>query len=149
MDAFELRMALLCLTRFLVKRPGRSVGLAFELGLLSWVMGDTIFTLLSKGGASPPTPSLADACYLTMYPFAYFGIMLIMRGEVRAFKANTSLDGAVASLGAAAICAVFVLDPIINSVSGSPAAVTVNLAYPIGDLILLAFAFVALVIVPG
>ena len=148
-DAFELTMALLCLSRFLVKRPGRSVGLAFGLALLSWVIGDTIFTLLSQGGASPPTPSLADAFYLAMYPFAYFGIMLIMRGEVRSFKASTWLDGAVVGLGAAAICAAFVLDNIINSVSGSPSAVAVNLAYPIGDLILLAFAFGALVIVPG
>jgi len=148
-DLFELTMAFLCLSRFLVKRPGRSVGLAFGLGLLSWAIGDTIFTLLSQGGASPPTPSLADAFYLTMYPLAYFGIMFIMRGEVRSFKASTWLDGAVAGLGAAAICAAFVLDNIINSVSGSPASVAVNLAYPIGDLILLAFAFGALVIVPG
>jgi hypothetical protein len=69
-DTFELTLALLCLSRFLVKRPGRSVGLAFGLGLLSWAIGDTIFTLLSQGGGSPPTPSLADAFYLTMYPFA-------------------------------------------------------------------------------
>jgi diguanylate cyclase (GGDEF)-like protein len=148
-DALELTMALLCLSRFLVRRPGRSVGLAFGLGLLAWAIGDTIFTLESQGGASPPTPSLADAFYLLMYPLAYLGIMLIMRGEVRSFKASTWLDGAVAGLGAAAICAAFVFDTIINSVSGSPAAVAVNLAYPIGDLILLAFAFGTLVIVPG
>ena len=148
-DAFELSVALLCLSRFLVKRPGRSVGLAFGLGLLAWAIGDTIFTLESQGGASPPTPSAADAFYLLMYPLAYLGIMLIMRGEVRSFRASTWLDGAVAGLGAAAICSAFVFDTIINSVSGSPAAVAVNLAYPIGDLILLAFAVGALVVVPG
>ncbi len=148
-DVFEVTVALLCLSRFLVKRPGRSVGLAFGLGLLAWAIGDCIFTLESQGGASPPTPSLADAFYLAMYPLAYLGIMLIMRGEVRSFKASTWLDGAIAGLGAAAICAAFVFDTIIHSVSGSPAAVAVNLAYPIGDLILLAFAIGALVIVPG
>ena len=148
-DAFELSVALLCLSRFLVKRPGRSVGLAFGLGLLAWAIGDTIFTLESQGSASPPTPSAADAFYLVMYPLAYLGIMLIMRGEVRSFRASTWLDGAVAGLGAAAICSAFVFDTIINSVSGSPAAVAVNLAYPIGDLILLAFAVGALVVVPG
>ena len=148
-DAFELTVALLCLSRFLVKRPGRSVGLAFGLGLLAWAIGDTIFTFESQGGASPPTPSAADAFYLVMYPLAYLGIMLIMRGEVRSFRASTWLDGAVAGLGAAAICSAFVFDTIINSVSGSPASVAVNLAYPIGDLILLAFAVGALVVVPG
>jgi len=148
-DFFEVTVALLCLSRFLVKRPGRSVGLAFGLGLLAWAIGDCIFTLESQGGASPPTPSLADAFYLTMYPLAYLGIMLIIHGEVRSFKANAWLDGAVAGLGAAAICSAFVFDTIIHSLSGSPAAVAVNLAYPIGDLVLLAFAFGALVIVPG
>ena len=148
-DAFELSVALLCLSRFRVKRPGRSVGLAFGLGLLAWAIGDTIFTVESQGGASPPTPSAADAFYLVMYPLAYLGIMLIMRGEVRCFRASTWLDGAVAGLGAAAICSAFVFDTIINSVTGSPAAVAVNLAYPIGDLILLAFAVGALVVVPG
>ena len=125
------------------------MGLAFGLGLLAWAIGDTIFTLESQGGASPPTPSLADAFYLAMYPLAYLGIMLIIRGEVRSFKTSNWLDGAVAGLGAAAICSAFVFDTIVNSVSGSPAAVAVNLAYPIGDLILLAFAVGALVIVPG
>ena len=116
-DAFELSVALLCLSRFLVKRPGRSVGLAFGLGLLAWAIGDTIFTLESQGGASPPTPSAADAFYLVMYPLAYLGIMLIMRGEVRSFRASTWLDGAVAGLGAAAICSAFVFDTIISSLS--------------------------------
>ncbi|HEX7444671.1 MAG TPA: GGDEF domain-containing protein, partial [Acidimicrobiales bacterium] len=148
-DTFELSVALLCLSRFLVRRPGRSVGLAFGLGLLAWAIGDCIFTLESQGGASPPTPSAADAFYLVMYPLAYLGIMLIMRGEIRSFRASTWMDGAVAGLGAAAICSAFVFDTIINSVSGSPAAVAVNLAYPIGDLILLAFAVGALVVVPG
>ena len=148
-DAFELTVALMCLSRFLVKRPGRSVGLAFGLGLLAWAIGDTIFTLESQRGAAPPTPSLADAFYLVMYPLAYLAIMLIMRGEIRSFKTSSWLDGAVAGLGAAAICSAFVFDTIVNSVSGSPAAVAVNLAYPIGDLVLLAFAVGALVIVPG
>ena len=148
-DAFEVTVALLCLSRFLLRRPGRSVGLAFGLGLLAWAIGDLVFTLESQGGASPPTPSLADAFYLIMYPLAYLGIMLIMRGEVRSFRASNWLDGAIAGLGAAAICAAFVFDTIVNSVSGSPASVAVNLAYPAGDLILLAFAVGALVIVPG
>lgn len=148
-DAFELSVALLCLARFLVRRPGRSVGLAFGLGLAAWAVGDTIFTLESQGGASPPTPSVADAFYLMMYPLAYLGIMLIIRDEVRSFKASTWLDGAVAGLGAAAICAAFVFDTIVQSAHGSPAAVAVDLAYPIGDLILMTFAIGALVVVPG
>ena len=99
-------------------------------------------------GASPPTPSLADAFYLVMYPLAYLAIMLIMRGEIRSFKASGWLDGAVAGLGAAAICCAFVFDTIVvvERIAGRGG---VNLAYPVGDLVLLAFAVSALVIVPG
>ena len=110
------------------------------LGLLAWSIGDVVFTFESQGGASPPTPSAADAFYLMMYPLAYLAIMLLIRGEIRSFKASVWLDGAVAGLGAAAIVCAFVFDTILSSLSGSPAEVATNLAYPVGDLILLAIA---------
>ena len=119
------------------------------LGLLAWSIGDILFTLESRGGASPPTPSPADAFYLMLYPLAYLAIMLLIRGEIRSFKASVWLDGAVAGLGAAAIVCAFVFDTILSSLSGSPTQVATNIAYPIGDLILLAIAVSALVIVPG
>jgi len=148
-DAFEVSVALLCLARYFLKRPGRTVGLTMGLGLLAWSIGDVLSTFESSGGASPPTPSPADAFYLTMYPLAYLAVMLLIRSEVRSFKASVWLDGAVAGLGAAAIVSAFVFDTIISSLSGSPAEVAVNLAYPVGDLLLLALAVGALVIVPG
>ena len=148
-DVFEVSIALLCIGRYLYRRPGRGVGLAMGLGLLGWSMGDVLFTLQVQGGASPPTPSPADAFYLTLYPLAYLAIMLMIRSEIRSFKASAWLDGAVAGLGAAAIVCAFVFDTILSSLSGSPAEVATNLAYPVGDLILLAFAVGALVIVPG
>ncbi len=149
LDALEVTIALFCLGRYLYKRPGRGVGLAMGLGLLAWSIGDVLWTIESQGGASPPTPSPADAFYLTMYPLAYLAVMLLIRSEVRSFKASVWLDGAVAGLGAAAIVCAFVFDTILSSLSGSPASVATNLAYPVGDLILLAFAVSALVIVPG
>jgi diguanylate cyclase (GGDEF)-like protein len=148
-DAFELAVAGLCLARVRMRPPGRGVSLALGLGLLAWALGDVAWTLESRGGATPPTPSVADAFYLLIYPLAYLGVMLLIRGEIRSFRASVWLDGLVAGLGAAALCAAFVIDPILSSATGSPAAVVVDLAYPIGDLILLTLAVGALVIVPG
>ena len=54
----------------------------------------------------------------------------------------------MAGLGAAAICGVITLDTIAGSISGSAVSVAVNLAYPIGDLVLLGLAVGAVVIVP-
>jgi diguanylate cyclase (GGDEF)-like protein len=148
-DGMELVLAALCLARAGAHRPGRAVALAFGLGLTAWALGDVVWTLESLGGATPPTPSAADGFYLLFYPFAYLGVMLLIRGEVRSFRASAWLDGLVAGLGAAALCAAFVIDPILASATGSAAAVAVDLAYPLGDLILLALAVGALVIVPG
>lgn len=130
------------------RRPGRGAALAQGLGLLTWAIGDLAWTLESRPGATPSTPSVADGFYLLIYPLAYLGIMLIIRSEVRRFRASTWLDGLVAGLGAAALCAAFVIDPILGSASGSVAVVTADLAYPIGDLLLLTLAVGALVIVP-
>jgi len=46
-------------------------------------VGDTLLTSQSIGGATPPSPSLADAFYLTFYPLAYVAVVLFMRGEVK------------------------------------------------------------------
>ena len=45
-DAFEVSVALLCLARALLVRPGRAVGLAMGLGLLAWSIGDVLFLSL-------------------------------------------------------------------------------------------------------
>ena len=51
----------------------------------------------------------------------------------------TWLDGAVAGLGAAGVCACFAFNTILHSVGGDASTVTVavDLAYPIGDVLLL------------
>jgi diguanylate cyclase (GGDEF)-like protein len=148
-DVFELLVALGCLARALVRGPGRLAALAMGVGLLSWALGDLAWSIESLGGATPPTPSAADAFYLFLYPCAYLAVMLIIRDEVHSLPASTWLDGLVAGLGAAAVCAAFVIDPIIASATGSATAVVVDLAYPVADLVLLGLAVAALVIVPG
>jgi diguanylate cyclase (GGDEF)-like protein len=148
-DGFEVLLAIACLARAVLRSSGRSVALVLGLGLAAWAAGDIAWTVESLGGATPPTPSVADGLYLAFYPLAYLAVMLLIRSEVKALQMSVWLDGLVAGLGAAAICAAFGIDTIIGSVSGSSLAISINLAYPIGDLILLGLAVGALVIVPG
>jgi len=56
---------------------------------------------------------------------------------------TTWLDGAVAGLGAAALCACFAFNTVLHSVGGDASAVATDLAYPIGDGLLLILAWVA------
>ena len=137
-DAFEAVASLLCIGRGLTRRRGRAAAVVLGCGLLVWAIGDTVLTVESLGGATPPTPSLADVFYLAFYPLAYVAVVIFMRGQVRRLAAPNWLDGAVAGLGAVAVCAAFAFHSILVSTGGSVAATITNLAYPIGDLLLLA-----------
>jgi len=143
-DVFEVTMALACLAGALRTSTGRASTLALGLGLLCWAIGDIIWSFNPTSSVSA-----ADAFYLAMYPLACVALLLLVRSFIGRFQANVWLDGVIAGLGAAAVCAAFAFDTIVNSISGSTLSVAVNLAYPIGDLVLLALAVGALVVVPG
>jgi diguanylate cyclase (GGDEF)-like protein len=135
-DGFEVIVAVLCMARGLLRQQGRAVALALGIGLLSWAVGDTIWTAQTLGGAMPPSPSWADTFWLGFYPPAYLAVVLFMRREVRRIAESSWLDGAVAALGAASVCAAFAFQGLAQSAGGSALAKAVNLAYPIGDLLL-------------
>ena len=134
---FELVASGLCLARGLVRRPGRAVALVLGAGLLCWSAGDVAITIESLGGATPSAPSPADAFYLAFFPIAYVAVVLFMRGGTRRLSTPSWLDGAVAGLGAAAVCAAFAFSSLRTLTGGRTLAVATNLAYPIGDLLLL------------
>ena len=133
----EVVASALCMGRVLTRRPGRVAALILGISLLSWSIGDIVLTVESLGGATPPSPSLADVFYLCFYPLAYVAVMMFLRGEVKRVTAPNWLDGAIAGSGAAAVCAAFAFHSILRSTGGSAAATLTNLAYPVGDVLLL------------
>ena len=149
--AFEIAASALCISRAFGSRRGRAVPLTLGLGVLSWSIGDTLLTAQSAGGATPPIPSLADLFWLGFYPVVYVALVLLMRRHIRRLAPATWLDGAVAGLGAAGVCAAFAFNTILHSVGGNAAAATVatDLAYPIGDVLLLVLAVGGTAIIPG
>src|ERR1700722_5113956 len=134
----ELVASALCIARGFTRRADRTAALFLGLGLLSWTAGDIALTVESLGGAPPPTPSIADAFYLGFYPLAYVGVLLFMRGQVRRLETPSWLDGAIAGLGAAPVCSAFAFHAIVHSTGQGVLGTATNLAYPIGDLLLLA-----------
>src|SRR5271157_4212440 len=147
-DGFELVVALLCIARAMAGGPRRSVALALGAGLLAWTMGDILWSVETLGGRNPSTPSPADAFYILFYPLACLAIVLLTRKEAKKLPLTSWLDGMMTGLGAAAVVAAFAFDTIAKGVSGSPLTVATLLAYPIGDLVLLAFVVGALAMVP-
>ncbi len=147
-DGFEVLVAVMCLLRAVFGGTIRPVALTLGLGLLAWSFGDVLFSVQTLGGGNPPTPSWDDALYLVFYPLTYVGVILLLRMEVREVPLATWLDGVVAGLGAASLTAAFVFETIVRSIGGSPAEVATNLAYPVGDLVLVALVVGALTVLP-
>ncbi len=145
--AFELVAVGFLLARGLTRSTGRAVPLVLGAAALAWALGDAILTF---EGSNAPTPSLADLFYLGFYPLAYAAVVLMLRREVAGLLPATWLDGAVAGLGAAAVCSAFAFNLIQSSLGQSGwTAVAVDLAYPIGDAILLALVVGGTAILPG
>ena len=146
--AFEVLTSALCIWRAIGSRR-RIVPLMLGLGILSWSIGDTILAAESAGGATVPVPSLADLFWLAFYPVTYVALVVLTRKHLARVGATTWLDGGVAGLGAAALCACFAFNTILHSVGGDATTVATDLAYPIGDALLLILAVGGTAIIPG
>ncbi len=146
--AFELATSGLCLWGALRSRR-RTVPLMLGLGILSWSIGDTVLAAELAGGGTPAVPSLADLFWLGFYPIVYVALVLLTRKHLNRMGAAAWLDGAVAGLGAAALCACFAFNTVLHSVGGNATTVATDLAYPIGDTLLLILAVGGTAIMAG
>jgi len=127
-----------CLARVVLVRRDRGAWFAFTFAAASWAAGDTYYTFALTGTANPPFPSLADAGYLAFYPPACVGLVLLVRKLVRPVPTELWLDGVMAGLATATFGAAVLLQRVLETTEGSFATVVTNLAYPAGDVVLLA-----------
>ena len=131
--------ALVCGTRAVLVREERLAWASIGVALLLWSASDLYYSAVLAKRDEPPFPSISDAGWLFFYPGYWVALVLLMRRRIREFHVSLWLDGIVGALGLAACVAALVLPPILAmSLEGETAAVVVNLAYPVGDLLLLA-----------
>jgi len=133
-------MVLACViagSRAVTVQRERAAWTAIALALVSWTFGELWYAALK-----PETyPSVADAGYIGFYPLLYVGIVLLLRSRVRSIGDTLWLDGMTAALAAAAVGAAVLVELVLESTEGSVATVVTNLAYPLGDLLLLSAVF--------
>jgi two-component system, cell cycle response regulator len=127
-----------CLLRAALVCEERLPWLVMGLGIVSSLAGEVYWTLALADLDEPPYPSIADALYLGFYPASYVALVLLVRSRVGSFSRSLWLDGAIAALAVGALATALALQPIIDATSGSTAAVVTTMAYPVGDLTLLA-----------
>lgn len=107
------------------------------LAVLSSAAGNVIYSLWVARGAEPAYPSVADACYLGWYPLAYLGILLLLRPSRPRVCPILAADGLVAGFAVTGLLLWLALEPVLEVSDASRAEVLVNLAYPVGDLVLI------------
>lgn len=117
-------------------RPARATGwYLMSLGILLFVAGDVIYIQMSMRGPAP-YPGLPDVFYLAGYPVIALGLAFLARGR-SASRANL-IDALILSTGAALAAWTFLIRPYALDLTLSVGARLVSVAYPLGDLVLLA-----------
>jgi hypothetical protein len=113
------------------------VWIAIGLACVAWGAGDIYYEFVLVGLKELPVPSLADAGYLSFYPLVFVGVLLMFRARSGRVGGAQWLDGLTAALAAGALSAAVVLDAVLGTIGGKPLVDATNLAYPVGDLLLL------------
>ncbi len=114
----------------------------FTGGLATQVAGDIVSSVYEIGlDREPPTPSAADALYLSGYPLLLAGVYLILRRRGGALTQAVALDAFVVFCAVALVQWIFVIDPYNHDMSLSSVERLTYMAYPAMDALL----FVALV----
>src|SRR5215211_3071029 len=133
-----------------VTRGQRWAPVLLGMGILSWVLGQAVFTFYEWVlHQPPPLPSLADIGFLSVYPFLLLGILLLpARPTPVASRARIALDGLMIMTAALTFSWYFVLGPVIQQGTGTALAKFVSAAYPLADIVLIA-CLIILALRPG
>src|SRR5918997_176451 len=123
-----------------LRRGQRWAPVFLGLGVLSWVVGQMVFTYYEWVlRQPPPLPSLADLGYLSVYPFLLLGILLLPARPVpAASRMRIALDGLMIMTAAVTFSWYFVLGPVMQQGTETTLAKAVSTAYPLADVVLIA-----------
>jgi len=128
---------LICLARGVLVRRERAAWLTVAVGVVGWAVGNVYYTAVLWDMDPIPIPSPSDVLWLVYYPIVYVAVALLLRARVARFHAALWVDGALAALAVGALSAAVVFQSVLEATDGGSLEVATNLAYPLGDLILL------------
>jgi diguanylate cyclase (GGDEF)-like protein len=135
-DALTAGAAAACLWRAATVKRERGAWAALGAGMALSALGDVVWSAAYAHRSDPPYPSIVDALYVAYYPLVWVGFVRLAAGR----RAGAALwfDGVAAALGISAVAAAFLVGPALDGASITTAAAATTLAYPLGDILLLA-----------
>src|SRR3712207_493899 len=130
--------AVALVARGILVRGDRAAWLILGAGALAWSGGDLYYSVFLADDPDPPLPSVSDLLFLSFYPCAYVGLALLVRRNVREFHASLWLDALLGALAVTAVASAVLHDAISVGIAGETLGIATTLAYPVGDMLLLA-----------
>ncbi|HEV3505480.1 MAG TPA: histidine kinase [Actinomycetes bacterium] len=91
-------------------------------------------------GLEVPFPSIADVFYLAFYPVLAAALLLLVRGRAPGRDAASLIDATIITTGIGMLSWVFLIRPYVRLPDLSLTERLVSIAYPLGDVLLLAVA---------
>jgi diguanylate cyclase (GGDEF)-like protein len=143
-QAVMVSAACACFLRGVLVRRERAAWLLVGAGACLWATGDLYWNVKLSKLDEIPYPSLADVFYVAGYPAFYAGIALLTRARLSNGDRSAWLDGLIGALAVATVSLVFLHPALEGGTEGTVAEVVVNLAYPLGDVILLSLVVAAM-----
>ncbi|HEX4035961.1 MAG TPA: histidine kinase dimerization/phospho-acceptor domain-containing protein, partial [Solirubrobacteraceae bacterium] len=137
-DATIIGAALLCALRVGAHRSERAAWALMGLAIALWGGGEIYYDAVLANQSAPPFPSPSDALWLASYVPAFAAVIALVRVRLPSIAASLWLDGGIGALAVASVSASIVFDAVLKGTHGSFSVVATNLAYPAGDLVLLA-----------
>src|SRR5207248_11403598 len=106
----------------------------------AWTPAAGCSTVVRSSQRSPPVPSLSDYLWLAFYPMSYVALVLLARDRLPQARLSLWLDGVVVALAVCALGEATVFHTVAKAVVGKEGTVQVvtDLAYPVGDIVMLA-----------
>jgi diguanylate cyclase (GGDEF)-like protein/PAS domain S-box-containing protein len=108
-------------------------------GVLSFITGDLIYKVSNEIlHIEPPFPSVADLFYLAMYPFLAAGLLQLVRARTPGRDRPSLIDALLLTTALGLLSWVFLMGPYVHEANLSLVERLVSIAYPLGDVLLLA-----------
>ncbi|HET6172225.1 MAG TPA: EAL domain-containing protein [Gaiellales bacterium] len=113
----------------------------FAIGQALFFLGDVYtYSYPQVIGHDVPFPSAGDVLYLLVYPALMTGVLLAVRRRNPQGDRAGVIDALIITVGIALLSWVFLMAPYVHDATLSPLAKSVSIAYPLGDVLLLAAA---------
>jgi hypothetical protein len=125
-----------CLAGAIRATRGRAPWLFVALGLASWAIGDTLWSIRFADPAIAPATSISDVFWLAWYPLIVVALVLLVRERVPVFELHRWIDGVVVMLLVATPWVALFLEPVAEHSHASTLATVVAFAYPLGDAVI-------------